>query len=300
MMSRIFDGYLVVDWSANSRPKTGKDSIWWCHLQADTEGSTGRETQNPATRQRAYAQIKSILLDYKRSNRRLLVGMDFSYGYPQGFAQHLQPKTKPSWKAVWQYLHEHIVDDVDNSNNRFQVAAAINRRLSHGQLPFWGCPASQQSPHLSMKMPGKGQKQLFDEFRIVERGSSAQSVWKLLYAGSVGSQVLMGLPYLYRLLFDDEMQEVSRVWPFQTGLKALHHQDFDGINILHAEVYPSLIEVKGFAGEIKDRLQVQTLAQHFSRLDEAGELHALFAGLQPLTSKERDIVEQEEGWILGM
>ncbi|MGA2716845.1 MAG: hypothetical protein ABSG41_27465 [Bryobacteraceae bacterium] len=27
-----FDEYLIVDWSANSCPKRGKDSIWYCLL----------------------------------------------------------------------------------------------------------------------------------------------------------------------------------------------------------------------------------------------------------------------------
>jgi hypothetical protein len=25
-----FDAYVMVDWSANAKPKSGKDSIWWC------------------------------------------------------------------------------------------------------------------------------------------------------------------------------------------------------------------------------------------------------------------------------
>ena len=295
-MSKIFDGYLVVDWSANARPKTGKDSIWWCHLVS----GVGEETQNPATRQAAFSQIRSILLDYKSSHRRLLVGMDFSYGYPQGFAHRLQPSVKPRWKSVWQYLHEHISDHEDNRNNRFPVATAINRQLSNGHRPFWGCPKALQSQYLSMKKPHKEHESMFNEYRIVEQDSAAQSVWKLLYAGSVGSQVLMGIPYLYRLLFDEELEAVSRVWPFQTGLKPLNSSDLDGINVIHAEVYPSLVKSRAAAGEIKDRLQVQALADHFARLDEQGRLHRLFAGRRTLTSEERDIVEQEEGWILGM
>ena len=29
-MAGLFDRYVVVDWSANSTPKTGKDAIWSC------------------------------------------------------------------------------------------------------------------------------------------------------------------------------------------------------------------------------------------------------------------------------
>lgn len=299
-MNNLFDGYLVVDWSANSRPKTGKDSIWWCHLSCSQQRHAKIEICNPSTRLEAFHQIRSILYNYKISRRRILLGMDFSYGYPQGFAGRLLSDDAQPWKAVWRYFHEHIADNAANKNNRFDVATALNRRLTRNKAPFWGCPVSWQSPYLSMRRPAEALRQDFKEFRMAEQKCSAQSVWKLLYAGSVGSQVLTGLPYLYQLITDNIMSEVSRVWPFETGLRALDCEILQDVIVLHAEVYPSLIEVKASPGEIKDRLQVQALAHHFATLDETGGLNELFAGLQTLTNTERGIVEQEEGWILGM
>ena len=299
-MNNLFDGYLVVDWSANSRPKTGKDSIWWCHLPCSKQRYAKVEIRNPSTRLEAFHQIRSILYNYKNSRRRILLGMDFSYGYPQGFADRLVPGEAPPWKAVWRYFHKHITDNAANKNNRFEVATALNRRLTSDKAPFWGCPVSRQSSYLSMHRPEEVLRRDFKEFRMAEQKCSAQPVWKLLYAGSVGSQVLTGLPYLYQLITDKALSEVSRVWPFDTGLRALDSEILQDVMVLHAEVYPSLIEVKASSGEIKDRLQVQALAHHFAMLDETGGLHELFAGLQTLTHTERGIVEQEEGWILGM
>ena len=47
--SQLFDGYLVVDWSANSTPKQGKDSIWWCHLAWNNDTLEIVEIRNRAT-----------------------------------------------------------------------------------------------------------------------------------------------------------------------------------------------------------------------------------------------------------
>jgi hypothetical protein len=44
----IFDRYVTVDWSANNRPKTGKDSIWICNLSADGEPDTAGLLPIPA------------------------------------------------------------------------------------------------------------------------------------------------------------------------------------------------------------------------------------------------------------
>jgi len=42
------------------------------------------------------------------------------------------------------------------------------------------------------------------------------------------------------------------------------------------------------------------MAAHFAMLDDAGELSALFAGPTCLTPEDRDRIEREEGWTLGV
>lgn len=69
--------------------------------------------------------------------------------------------------------------------------------------------------------------------------------------------------------------------------------------ILHAEIYPSLVAVEP-SGEVKDRAQVRTVAAHFAGLDDAEQLSELFAGRNSLTPLERQRIEQEEGWTLGV
>lgn len=125
-----FDAYLMVDWSASSRPKTGADSIWYC-LMART-GTTLHVAglESPSTRVRATSEIREILSGLARQERTVLVGFDFPFRYPAGFANALRLEGDRPWDRVWGELVRSIVDRADNSNNRFEVAGEPNRRLS--------------------------------------------------------------------------------------------------------------------------------------------------------------------------
>jgi hypothetical protein len=127
-----------------------------------------------------------------------------------------------------------------------------------------------------------------------------QPIWKLYGNGSVGSQVLLGIPHLTALPNDAVLAAVSRVWPFETGLVALPSRPKRGYLIVDAEIYPSLLPIRRTTREVKDAVQVRTMAAHFAALDDAGELAALFAGATCLTPKDRERIEREEGWTLGV
>ncbi|MCY3669716.1 MAG: precorrin-8X methylmutase, partial [Alphaproteobacteria bacterium] len=124
---------------------------------------------------------------------------------------------------------------------------------------------------------------------------------QLAYAGSVGSQVLVGLPALKRLLADPRIGGCGRVWPFDTGLRA---PDTREAPLVLAEIYPSLLRKEVAAcrgdGEVLDRAQVRVNAAAFARLDRRGGLAPLFEGACGLSVDERGLIEQEEAWILGL
>ncbi len=104
---------------------------------------------------------------------------------------------------------------------------------------------------------------------------------------------------LYKVGADPEIDEAVRVWPFETGFKALNEADLEGVEAVVAEVYPSLLKIKAAPGEVKDLVQVRETAEHFARLDEAGKLAEQFApaaGMDPAVVID---AEHEEGWILG-
>ena len=285
---RLFDRVVVVDWSANSTPKTGRDSIWLARHDADGTASS----LNVSTRAQAVEVLFRLLtLD----DARTLLAVDFSLGFPVGTADALGC-ARSSWAAVWALLSSSVADDASNRNNRFEVASELNRSASPGPGPFWGCPPSKATPTLTTtKAPTGG----LSEWRVTEdalrsAGHRPFSCWQLLGAGAVGSQTLLGIPALRRLVARLEADgRATHVWPFTTG--ADRPTPPPGSAVV-AEVWPSLIEVPA-DDRIRDEAQVETLAASLVALDRGGRLAALFE--PELTPRERTVVEGEEGWVLG-
>ncbi len=289
----MFDRYVAVDWSASSKPKTGENSIWISNLG----GAGDPVTLNPPTRGRAEKQLRELLIEAIDHGERVLIGFDFPYGYPQGFAAALGVEG-PTWSAIWRYLAGHVQDEgPTNENNRFEVASTINARLVHHA--FWGRPAARHLDSLSIRrdrvryrigaeVVGLG------EWREVEvvlrrRGSRPHSVWKLLGAGSVGSQSLTGIPVVYRLRHDPHLEAISVVWPFEVDVPELPERRGA---VVHAEIWPSLDAIPNQAGVTKDQAQVIAMATGLRHRDRSGTLAPIFIVSSPAAT--------EEGWILGV
>lgn len=296
-MSRLFSAYVIVDWSAAAKPTTGADSVWIGVLKRDVRFRLTFESFNPATRHEAEIKLAAILDDFKKRGERALVGFDFPLGFPQGFAKALSLPGEHPWRAVWDQLNKMVKDKADNTNNRFGVGSEINRRLTGGPFPFWGCPPKDALTTLQPKRTREHGPDDLAEFRHADKAAKgAHSIWKLYYNGSVGGQAIVGIPAARRL--KDARGEAVRVWPFETGFKALTEADLEGVAVVIAEVYPSLIKPTPGPGEVKDLAQVRALAEHFAKLDEAGKLAALFAA--PKAADEVvEAAQSEEGWILG-
>jgi precorrin-8X/cobalt-precorrin-8 methylmutase len=286
----MFDTFAMVDWSAAKVPRTGRDSIWICWHTKDS-----KTLENPPTRHAA----KSILRDWLAASvgrgERVLLGFDFPFGYPAGFASRLG-LSGPPWRAIWDEIARLIEDTEGNGNNRFEIAADINRRMSNGCFPFWGRPPGFDTPFLGSKHHRQHEGGGLAERRLVDLHiPSAQPCWKLLGSGSVGGQALTGIPVVRALRDDPRWMDRARVWPFETGLQAPEHG-----SIVIAEVYPSLWAVSPADGEPKDAAQVRSVARFFADSDRAGNLAALFAGDPGLTPEQRHRVETEEAWTLGV
>jgi precorrin-8X/cobalt-precorrin-8 methylmutase len=289
----MFDTFVMVDWSAASVPRTGRDSIWICR-----RGPDGESLANPRTRHDAKTLIGERLAAARANDERVLLGFDFPFGYPAGFAARLGLSGAP-WRAVWDEISGLIEDDAHNRNNRFEIAEAFNRRISSASFPFWGCPAKPQRPHLAPTRPAYDTGGLA-ELRCIdgrEYMPGAQPCWKLCYPGSVGSQSLTGIPVVRSLRDDPRWSERARVWPFETGLRPPEDP-----GVVFAEVYPSLWEkqIPPLQGKPKDAAQVRFVAQFFADRDRRGELARLFAGDPGLSAAKRRLVEREEAWTLGV
>ena len=296
-MARLFNAYIVVDWSAASKPKTGADSVWIGVLKRDVRFRLAFEAFNPSTRGEAEKKLASVLDDLKKRGERALIGFDFPLGFPRGFAEALKLPGEAPWRAAWDQLDKMVKDKVDNTNNRFGVGSEINRRLTGGPFPFWGVPPKDALTTLQPTRTRDHGPEDLPEMRYADLAAKgASSIWKLFYNGSVGGQAILGIPAVRRLKL--ARGEAVKVWPFETGLKALTEVDLAGVEAVVCEVYPSLYKAVPAAGEVKDLAQVRATAEHFARLDETGKLGAAFGpSAQPADVVQ--VAEREEGWVLG-
>ncbi len=292
----LFHTHIIVDWSARSKPspaRPSKDSIWW----AVARDGVVQEPEYARTRHDAIERLAGRIAAERGDGGRVLVGFDFPFGYPAGVAKHVTGKDAAL--ALWDWLDERIEDEEDNANNRYDVAEEINRSYP-GLGPFWGRPASWPHRDVPIRESDRSCREAHPpERRIADcRATGAKTVWQLAYTGSVGSQMLLGLPALKRLVGGRRIQGRAAIWPFQTGLRV------PDAPVVIAEIYPSLLrrEIRRRKGEdeILDAAQVRVNAEAFARLDREGGLGRLFEGAPGLTPDERSLIETEEAWILGL
>jgi len=297
-----FDHFLSIDWSSRAKPspaKPTKDAIW-----VGEGTATGRVTVKYfRTRQACMEYVERRLARMLKAGKRVLVGWDFVFGYPKGLAKALKIKKKPAWKRIWKLINRLIIDDTDKTNNRFTVGAELNRRISVGSGPFWGVPVGQSGIFLGSKKdfsyPVVNKHVVLKERRLVEeRVPKMQPGWKLAYAGSVGSQALLGLPRLYQLCTDAAKKKQAKhvVWPFETGFDQKIPK---GACALHAEIYPSMISLKG-KDKITDRAQMKAYVRWLQEEQKHGRLNGWLAGPDDLSKKQRKRVLRHEGWVLGV
>ncbi|MEM7730820.1 MAG: hypothetical protein AAF311_16425 [Pseudomonadota bacterium] len=284
--SGAFDRILVVDWSAANAPVTGADSIWI----ADSDAPT----RNPPTRAAAMMRVGAAIEATLERDERLLIGWDFAFGYPAGFAGALGLR---GWRGVWAHIHAHVRDGADNRSNRFEVAAAMNRALGDAPGPFWGHSRAAPPPGLRAKryLSDADRVWPFEDFaylRAVERRLPAASpVFKLAYTGSVGSQTLLGITRLEGLR--RAWPGRIAVWPFQTDFAA----DLSAPVVL-AEIYPSAHDVPD-GPDVKDRRQVEAVLRDFVAWNADGSLRTRLAA-PGLSGAAREAVRCEEGWVVGL
>jgi hypothetical protein len=298
-VARLFKAYVIVRWSAASKPTTGADSVWIGVLKPDVRFRLAFEAHNPPTRAQAEILLGQIIEDRVKRRERTLVGFDFPLGFPRHLAAGLKLAKGEPWRAVWDQLGKMVKDKADNTNNRFGVGSEINRRLTDGPFPFWGCPPKDALTTLQPKRGREHGPDDIPEFRHVEVAEkSGHPVWKLYYNGAVGGHGILGMPMVRRL--SDARGDAVRVWPFQTGWKALAEADLAGVEMVVAEVSTASVKASPLPGELKETAQVRALAEHLAKLDEAGKLGAEFGHAKTVAAEVVRDVEAEEGWVLGV
>lgn len=326
----LFDSYLVVDWSAANglRPKHPvKDAVW---IGEQVGENRIRETYHRSRRE-GVDYLVSRLLHHAEAERKVLVGFDFSFSFSAGFSRALdlvesgrppayRKDSEIPWQAIWKELERRVTDSDSSSdnavNNRFTAAGELNTIIGGGKKgPFWGCPRGKTVPGLGHRSPGfpfqTSCGAVLERLRWTEVSlPGVQETWKLYGAGSVGGQTLTGIPYLHRLRYDPRLEEVSRIWPFETGFTpdpviAAGSSLRYGPCIVYAEVWPGVVRERTRAlldagpSLIRDRAQVRSLCSRFAELDGQGLLSRLFDTPPGLDTAAIEVCIEEEGWALG-
>ncbi len=306
-MAALFDAYIMVDWSAAAKPALGPNSIWIGVLMKDARLKLQFKAENIDTRLKARAYLEDIVARLTKRGDKVLLGFDFSLGYPAGTAKALGLDTvkQAPWAAIHAHLATRYKDKPDNNSRpRFAIAAGLNYTISKGPFPFWGAPPADKATTLSTTKTAFTPDKPLAEFRIVEQhlrsipGASPKSCWQLYGAGSVGSQSLTGIPHVHALR---QAWPKARVWPFEIGEGGpLTAEMLEGVEVVIAEIYPSLVKPAPEKGEVADEAQVRQIARHYADLDEKNALGAAFSTGKSHSEEQRGIIAGEEGWILGV
>ncbi|MEM7328118.1 MAG: hypothetical protein AAF437_05215 [Pseudomonadota bacterium] len=303
-MPRLFDAYIIVDWSAAAKPTKGANSIWIGARARDARLKFQFSSVNPRTRLGARVLLKALITKLTARGDKVLVGFDFAFGYPAGTAAAagLASPDRAPWRAMYDHLSSKVKEREDNANARFAIAAGLNYAISKGPHPFWGAPKRDQAATLAPTKGDFSAPESLREHRHAEAWIKAtfkahpKSVWQLLGAGAVGSQALLGIPtieYLRREI------DGARIWPFEIGFRKLTAGDLSDITCVFAEIYPSTLQFTPKTGEILDEIQVKMLSEHLESLDSAGKLAEAFGPPNTLSSRKIDEITCEEGWILA-
>lgn len=273
-MAVTFDTIVAVDWSGgNQKPALpSADAIWAC---VNRYGKTEKPLYF-RNRQLVEFWLRSLLSDELKLGRRVMVGLDFPFGYPNGFAKTVTGQDDPL--AFWNWLDDHIAD-TPTANNRFDVAGALNARFD-GIGPFWGNGLARDIEDLPRRGSTRTCTDFADRRDVEQKASGAFSVWQLSGAGAVGSQVLMGLPVLQRLR--RKFPTDIAVWPFEPLDRP----------VAFVEIWPSFYNDQLKSGPydswIKDAAQVHMMA-------------TLIAEMAPEELAEAlDVPATPEGWIFGV
>ena len=315
-----FDYYIMVDWSGgNSRRANRNDCIW---IAYGCKCSHKPICHSPASRTEAMQLITKLLEDVVGPDNHCLICFDFAFGYPAGFASHLPSRSgEPPWTSVWRYLTENIVDDigsvagrvVTNKSNRFEVVSMLNQLVASAENsgPFWAAAPNwrEANPSIAKLIPQEQPSNFMSNadvsispLRKCDETANSKTPFCTFVTGSVGSQILMGIPRLEALRRRKAFANSLQIWPFETGWAPNHESTQsnwlgDDVRLIVAEIYPSVQEP--MEDQINDRGQVRSMWHWARDLDIADKLLPKFAIPKDLSDAEESIARTEEGWILS-
>ena len=268
---RRFDSICVVDWSAgnDTGPRPRPDAIW----AAVVGNGEAEEPVYLRNRVEALDWLNALIERELQEGRRLLLGFDFPFGYPTGFAERIVGGPLPL--KLWDHIAERL-KDTPKANSRFDLAGEINASFD-GVGPFWFNGLRRDISDLPRLGLDRRDHGMTERREIEKRLGGTFTVWQMGGAGAVGGQVMTGVVVLSKLR--KRFGDAISVWPFEA----------DTAPVRFVEIWPTLINeaVLEENDTIRDRAQVRCLARALSRVP-AERLAEMM-----------EVDAPEEGWILG-
>jgi len=199
-----FERVVAVDWSGDQGPGQRK-KIWagvW--TASDPFLKTGKVTlENGRTR----VELMEWLVEMARETPRMVVGFDFSFGFPAWFMRELGIRSAPEfWRVLAdgqgeKWLHK------DCADGRFWGRAGSAR---HGKKPAEFCGEHAHRMLRRAETVLKVRAEITDPLAAAKiAGIAPKSVFQIGGAGAVGTASLRGMPGLIVL-----RDAGFRIWPF--------------------------------------------------------------------------------------
>jgi precorrin-8X/cobalt-precorrin-8 methylmutase len=295
----------MIDWSAASSPARAgaADSIWFGFGQWNGNTFSAVSYEQQLTRADARTRLAALLAGWQKDQRRVLVGLDFAFGYPKGTAAALGLQGS-AWKAIHDAIANSVSDNAQNTHTGAQFASDCNGRvLPAGQPgPFWGCSVRDQVPgRLEQRRVGVFAfpygPSMLGQWRITDTRAAhravTQSVWKLNCGVSVGMQTIVGIKHLAEA--SRAIGSSARIWPFETGFSAPEKP-----GVWFAEIFPSIVTIDEsvVSHQPLDCRQVESCVLEAAMRDCRGEMVKTLGAPSGLSQAELATVTGEEGWML--
>jgi len=255
-MISLFNTYVGIDYSGAKTATSRLKGLRVFKATLDTEpirvGSPSGKKLNWTRK-----EIANWCLEQLKSENPVIIGIDHGFSFPMSYMNRYQIS---NWDQFLENFQKHWPTDQDD----FSVESLRkgNRRTGH-----------------------------HTEFRLTENWtSSAQSIFKLDGAGTVGKSTHSGIPWLRLIRRNADHTNRPHFWPF------------DGFEIqpdksMIAEVYPAILKKRYQSRYQKDAHDAYCITKWLKEMDSRGLLNTYFN--PPLTDEEREIAKLE-GWILGI
>ena len=194
-----------VDWSGDQGP--GQRRKIWAGVWTATAGSSSKDGKVTLESGRSRAELMKWLVELAGETPRMMVGFDFSFGFPEWFMRELGIASAPEfWRVVAdgqgeRWLHK------DCEDGRFWGRVGSRR---HGKKPAEFCGEHAHRMLRRAETVLKVRAEIADPLVAARiAGIAPKSVFQIGGAGAVGTGSLRGMPGLLRL-----REAGFRVWPF--------------------------------------------------------------------------------------